>query len=326
MSATGDRNPVDARDAKGETRREETIMNGQSQRRGRAAAACLFMITAAGLGAVWGPASGTALDAGPVVQENAPAAGLALEVRPVWPTVYAGGPFAVRARITSPRAQQDSYRELLALEEGAKPRTSTFKAPSVREGWAEKVVFTVKRVQPDGSTRPVLEGLDWTACLVLLAEDQGPDPAGAGTGPREWNVGPEAAPLAEGDYRLQASWKGPEGTLTASETRFTVKPAATWDEKAEHARRLAKFEFGRGRYQEALAQATAVINADPPFTPEIAETFMIAAASQAGLKNWRAAADTYKKLIAWLPAHSDLTELVKDMLKYVEEKAAAPGR
>jgi lipopolysaccharide biosynthesis regulator YciM len=114
--------------------------------------------------------------------------------------------------------------------------------------------------------------------------------------------------------------------LTASETRFTVKPAATRDEKTEHARRLAKFEFGRGRYQEALAQATAVINADPVFTPEIAETLMIAAASQAGLKNWRAAADTYKKLIAWLPAKSDQAELVKDMLKYVEEQAASPAR
>ena len=232
---------------------------------------------------------------------------------------------AIRARITSPRAQQDAYRELRALEDGTKPKTPPFKPPAVPEGWAEQVVFTVKQVQADGSTRPVLADLDWTARLVPLPKIKR-RPRRLEPLPREWAWARTYAPLAEGAYLLQAAWKGPEGTLTASETRFTVKPAATQDEKTEHARRLAKFEFGRGRYQEALAQATAVIDADPVFTPEIAETFMVAAASQAGLKNWQAAAETYKKLLAWLPDKSDQAELVRDMLKYVEEQAAAPAR
>jgi len=245
----------------------------------------------------------------------------------LWPTVFTGGPLAVRAQITSPRAQQDAYRELRAIEDGVKPKAPSFQPPAIPETWVSQVIFIMKKVQADGSTQPALASLDWKTCLVPLAEDQTPSPAGLMPGPREWTVGPEdAAPLAEGAYLLLASWKGPEGTLTSPETRFTVKPAATRDEKTEHARRLARFEFGRGRYQEALAQATAVIDADPVFTPEIAETFMVAAASQAGLENWRGAAETYKKLLAWLSDRSDQAELVRDMLKYVEEQAGSPGR
>ncbi len=308
-------------------RKEATMRRHDKGSQGWAAGLFLILILLAGALAACQRTSGTSsTQAEPAGREEPPAADLALEVRPLWPTVYTGSLLAIRARITSPRAQQDAYRELRALEDGTKPKTPTFKPPAVPKGWVEQVAFTVKQLQADGSTRPVLEGLDWTACLVPLSEDQTADPAGASALPREWNLGPDVAPLAEGAYLLQAAWKGPEGTLTASETRFTVKPAATQDEKTEHARRLAKFEFGRGRYQEALAQATAVIDADPVFTPEIAETFMVAAASQAGLKNWQAAAETYKKLLAWLPDKSDQAELVRDMLKYVEEQAAAPAR
>lgn len=344
MSATGDRKPVGAREAG----REAGMAKSKEATMRRlffifilfagALAACQRTSgttpAQAGPGAVRNTAGGTGREPGPGAtaagvgasgQEEPPAA-LALEVRPLWPTVYTGGPLAIRAQIASPRARQDAYRELRALEDGTKLKAPPFQPPDLPEDWAAQVVFTVKQVQADGSTKPALEGLDWTTCLVPLSEDQTADPAGASALPREWNAGPDVAPLVEGAYLLQAAWKGPEGTLTASETRFTVKPAVTQDEKTEHARRLAKFEFGRGRYEEALAQATAVIDADPVFTPEIAETFMVAAASQAGLKNWQAAADTYKKLIAWLPAKSDLTESVKDMLKYVEEQDAAAAR
>ena len=257
-------------------------------------------------------------------QAEPPAGALVLDARPVWKPMYVGDPLAIRVQLTSPRARQEAYRELRALESGVKPKTPAFRAPAVPESWTGQVAFNLLQAQADGSSKPVLEGLAWAAFLVPLAEEA-PDLSG-GYGPRahEWTVPPDQAALAEGTYILRVTWKGPDGTLTAPEARFVVKPATDKLKKVEHARRLALFEFGREHYQEALTQAKTVINADPPFTPEIAGVYMVAAAAQAGLKNWKAAADTYKKLIAWLPAKSDLTALVQDMLKYVEEQAAKP--
>jgi tetratricopeptide (TPR) repeat protein len=260
-----------------------------------------------------------------------PVSKLALVARLAGPVLFTGDPLTIRVRIDSPQARQDAFLAQRAREQKITPVAPTFQAPRIDADWTNKLIFTVFAVKKDGLLNPVLENLDWAACLVPAAADT---LAGVslGTRPREWIAVPEQAALGEGAYVLRVVWKGKgvaddallktDGTLSAPDFPFVVKAPADADEKVEHARRLALFEFGRKDYAKALAQAKAVINADPPFNYEIGEIYLVAAASQAAKKDFRAARDTYKTVLQWLPAKGEYTEMVKDMLAYVEAQLA----
>jgi len=266
-------------------------------------------------------------------QSLRPVSKLALDARLLWPALFPGDPLTIRIRIDSPLARQNAYLAQRGQETRVASKTAAFQAPGIDDSWASKVAIAVLAVQKDGSFKPILENLDWAAFLVPSpTETRGP--GSLGTRPRDWTIAPEQAVLVDGEYLLRVSWKGkgltddallkPDGTLDAPEFRFVVKMPADADEKIEHARRLALFEFGRQDYGKALIQAKAVINADPPFSYEVGEIYLVAAASQAAKNDFRAARDTYKTLLQWLPAEGNYTDLVKNMLAYVEAQLAQP--
>jgi len=269
------------------------------------------------------------------------AAALAIGAELRWDGFYAGDPLWVRVRLSSPRARADLFRQAQAEARGQPATGATFAAPKVSPDWTSGVMLTLSRIDKDGKRTPLLQGAAWAPHLVKPKE-QLPD-VGLDFMPlvRDWALGPEAAPLAEGRYLLEVAWNGKgmadssllpnDGVLRGEEIAFEVKAPADDSQRAEHLSRLAGFEYLMEKYVQARDHGREALRLWPDvLTPERVLTYFIVGNSSIGLKDYKSAEDLYRELLEKLPPpqNDDVASMAKDILKALEAmaKPAAPAK
>jgi tetratricopeptide (TPR) repeat protein len=269
------------------------------------------------------------------------AAALAIGAELRWDGFYAGDPLWVRVRLSSPRAHADLFRQAQAEAQGQPATGATFAAPKVSPDWASGVMLTLSQVDDAGKRAPVLQGAAWAPHLVKPKE-QLPD-LGLDFMPliREWVVGPEAAPLAEGRYLLEVAWNGKgmvdssllpnDGVLRGEEIAFEVKSPADDSQRAEHLSRLARVEYLLEKYEQARDHGRQALRLWPDvLSPERVQTYFVVGNSSIGLKDYKSAEDLYRELLEKLPPpqNDHVASMAKDILEALEAmtKPAAPAK
>lgn len=244
---------------------------------------------------------------------SAPALALAAQVP--WQPLYAGDPLRVVVQLASPRAAEELYRQSLAWEQGQLTPTPGFAAPEVPSTWGPAVTLNLYRLEPGGGRTPVLAGGAWAPYLLQpQGEPLEVDP-GLGVHSQEWLAPPGAAPLAPGHYVLQVYWTGlglvdaqllgPGGALRAEDIPLEVREPAGDSAQATHLGRLAYAAYWQRRYEEARRLGREALALDPgPATPERMEAYLIVANSSLALKDYQAAAETYRDLAGRAPKGS----------------------
>ncbi len=263
---------------------------------------------------------------------SAPALALALELP--WEPVYAGDPLRVVVQLSSPRAMDALYAQYLALEAGQPTPALAFASPAVAADWAQGVTLALYRLEAGGTRTPVLAPGDWAGYRRRPEESEdvafGPSLAWA----QEWLVPAEAAGLEAGDYVLEAAWDGrgladgallgADGALQAQALSVTVQAPENWDQ-ATHLGRLANVAFLQGDNARArtLGQEALDTGLDDG-SPERLNLYFLVAAACFGQQDYQAAIATYKRVIARVPAGSELALLAQQWIDMIEDLQQGP--
>lgn len=240
----------------------------------------------------------------------APVPMLKLTTELSWESALAGDPLRVGVHLTSPAQKAEALAQLQQREQGETNGTPLSISAIVADNWRSRIVFSLFRVNAQGSTTPLLPTSNWNEFARSNLDQQ-----------RHWRVLHKAAEwlvptervaLTEGTYLLQVSWNGEGmgcdallpsgGILDAKDLVFNVLMPSNDLQRATHMSRLAFQEYHRGNLELAGNHGQEAIRIAPSnLTPEGIDTFFIVASAQARLSNYHAAAETMQSLLRRLP-------------------------